>query len=123
MLRLDTVYKGKRSNDLLKKKQFFTEEYKVLGVETGPMRVIDPQTGLEQSIQTLTSVVIEHKGNPVHVGSGFNQADRLKFFNNQDLIVGKTISVRYFEECQDKTGKQSLRFPTFVALHGDKRTT
>ena len=70
MLRMDWFYKGKRSQDMLKVKHFETEEYKVIGIETGPMRVISPETGLEVTIDTLKSVVIHHKGNPVNVGSG-----------------------------------------------------
>ena len=31
--------------------------------------------------------------------------------------------VKYFEECKDKNGKLSLRFPTLKAIHGRKRLT
>lgn len=123
MVRLNTTYKGKRSNDILKVKKFFTEEYKVLGHEVGPMRIIDPGTGLETTIETLKSVVIEHKANQVNVGSGFTLDERQKFYADPKLIVGKIISVRYFEETPpNDEGKISLRFPTFVTLHGTKRT-
>lgn len=124
MLRLDTKYKGKRSNDILKVKNFCTEEYKVQAIETGPMRVISEDSGLEETIETLKSVVIEHKGNEVHVGSGFTIDQRKEYFKDPKKIVGKVISVRYFEETKDsKDGKLSLRFPTFVGLHGSKRST
>lgn len=123
MVRCNTTYKGKRSNDILKVKKFFTEEYKVLDHEVGPMRIIDPDTGLETTIETLKSVVIEHKSNQVNVGSGFTLDERQKFYTNPTFIVGKIISVRYFEETPpNDEGKISLRFPTFVALHGTKRT-
>jgi DNA ligase-1 len=123
MVRLNTTYKGKRSNDILKVKKFITEEYKVLGHEVGPMRIIDPGTGLETTIETLKSVIIEHKANQVNVGSGFTLDERQKFYADPKLIVGKIISVRYFEETPpNDEGKISLRFPTFVTLHGTKRT-
>jgi len=121
MLRLDTGYKGKRSNDILKVKNFITEEYVVQDYEIGTMRIIDKDTGLEKTIETLKSVRIIHKGNDVSVGSGFDIDERNMYYNNPNLIVGKTISVRYFEESKSKDGKLSLRFPTFVALHGEKR--
>jgi len=67
-------------------------------------------------------VVIEHKSNPVNVGSGFTLDERQKFYANPTFIVGKIISVRYFEETPpNDEGKISLRFPTFVALHGTQR--
>ena len=123
MLRMNTTYKGKRSNDILKVKKFFTEEYTVLDYETGPMRIIDPSSGLETMIMTLKSVVIEHKNNRVNVGSGFSLNERQSYYINPKQIVGKVISVRYFEETPpDEEGKTSLRFPTFVAIHGNKRT-
>jgi DNA ligase-1 len=121
MVRLDTAYKGKRSNDILKMKKFYTEEYKVVDYEVGPMRIINNQTGLEETIQTLKSVIIEHKENKVNVGSGFSLDERRKYYENPDLIVGKIIGVRYFEESSDKDGKLSLRFPTFIANYGNKR--
>jgi DNA ligase-1 len=122
MLRRDAGYKGKRSNDLLKVKQFETEEYVVESIESGPMRMIDQASGLEVTVTTLKSVCIRHKGNLVGVGSGFSLAERHRFHANPNEIVGQTISVRYFEECQDSKTKQcSLRFPTFVCVHGEKR--
>lgn len=122
MLRMDTEYKGKRSNDILKVKNFQTEEYVVQGYDTTSIRMINEKTGLENNVQVLKSVHIEHRGSVVHVGSGFNFNERRSFFENPDLIVGKTISVKYFEESQDSSGKVSLRFPIFTALHGAKRS-
>jgi len=121
MLRMNTFYKGKRSNDILKVKNFHTEEYVVEGYESGPMRIISDETGLETTVNVLKSVQIHHKGNLVSVGSGFSIEEREKFMKCPDLIVGKTISVKYFEESKDQSGKLSLRFPVFVALYGKKR--
>lgn len=113
MLRLDTEYKGKRSNDILKVKNFYTEEYEVQDIETGVLRVIDPTTKLEIEEEMLKSVIILHKNEQVNVGSGFSIADRRRFFKHPKEIIGKKITVRYFEESRDSEGKVSLRFPTF----------
>jgi DNA ligase-1 len=122
MIRLDTTYKGKRTNDILKVKKFSTEEYKVIGYEVGPMRMIDNQTGLEKTIETLKSVKILHKQSKVDVGSGFSLDERMKYYKNPELIVGKIITVQYFEETPpDKDGNVSLRFPTFIHNHGTTR--
>ena len=122
MLRKDTGYKGKRSNDLLKVKKMHDDEYVVQDVESGPFRIIDPGTGLETTIETMTNVIIEHKGNPVSVGSGFTIGQRQKYYTSPDKIIGKEITVQYFEESQDKTGKHSLRFPVckFVFEEGTR---
>ena len=98
MIRKDAPYKGKRTNDLLKVKKMHDEEYVVQDVEFGPFRVIDPGTGLEATIETMTNVIIEHKGNPVSVGSGFTIGQRQKYFMFPELIGGKEITVQYFEE-------------------------
>ena len=36
-------------------------------------------------------------------------------------IVGKIITVQYFEETKNDKGGISLRFPTVKIVHGDKR--
>jgi DNA ligase-1 len=119
MIRKDVGYKGKRSNDLLKVKKMHDDEYIVEDVEFGPFRVIDSETGLETTIQTMTNVIIEHKGNVVSVGSGFSLDQRDRYFNYPEKIIGKEITVQYFEESQDKTGKHSLRFPVCKAVFED----
>jgi DNA ligase-1 len=113
ILRLDTTYKGKRSFDLLKVKKFCDAEYKILKVETGPFRVIT--NGIEVEENMLTNIIIEHKGNRVSVGSGFSLEERRLFFNNPELLIGKEITVKYFEETEtekDGVKVKSLRFPT-----------
>ena len=121
MLRKNTTYKGKRSNDILKCKKFIDDEYIVKDIETGPFRIIDKGTGLETEIMTMTNVIIEHKGNPVSVGSGFSIGDRQVYFNDPSKILGKEITVQYFEESQDKTGKFSLRFPVCKTVYENGR--
>lgn len=123
ILRKNTEYQGKRSSDILKVKKFFREEYKVEDMAFSKMRVINDKTGLEEEIETLKSVTIRHKGFPVDVGSGFTLSERKDFYKNPEKIKGKTISVQYFEETKDKKGNISLRFPTFLCVHGNKRDT
>jgi len=121
MIRKNTTYKGKRSNDILKCKKFIDDEYIVKNIETGPFRVIDKVTKKEKTIDTMTNVIIEHKGNEVSVGSGFSLDQRDKYFNNPTDIIGKEITVQYFEESQDKTGKFSLRFPVCKVIYEQGR--
>jgi len=121
MLRKDVGYAGKRTKDLLKVKKFSTEEYAIEDVKVGPFRVIDPKTGLETTVETVTAVQIRHKGYPVFVGSGFSLKERSQMYKNQAAVKGKVIAVQYFEETQDKNGNLSLRFPTFKCWYGNSR--
>lgn len=121
MLRKNDVYKGKRSNDILKVKKMHDDEYIVKDVEVGPFRIIDKKLRKEVTIETMTNVIIEHKGEPVSVGSGFTIADRQHYYDNPKDIIGKEITVQYFEESQDKTGKFSLRFPVCKAVYQNGR--
>ncbi|KAG0054234.1 hypothetical protein BGZ83_011665 [Gryganskiella cystojenkinii] len=101
MLRKDVGYEGRRSRNLLKIKQFHDAEYKVEDVTLGRMRLPFEGEYIERD-QVLTSVVIRHRGNRVGVGSGFSVEDRIRFGRNPSLILGKTITVQYFEESKTK---------------------
>ena len=121
MLRADEPYKGKRSKDLLKYKSFFDDEYEVIDTEMGPFRyVLD---GKEHEETMLSCVMIKHKGHIVRVGSGFSIEQRQEFYCNPCKILGKQITIQYFEETKNQEGGISLRFPTFKILHGNSRDT
>jgi len=124
MLRKDCGYKGKRTNDLLKVKKFFDEEYVVKSIEVAIHRVI--VDGLEVEEELLSNVIIEHKGCDVGVGSGFNQEER-RMYNvpdfHPDSLVGKTITVQYFEETLNQDGCHSLRFPVIKHVYENGRNT
>jgi len=117
MLRKDTEYEGKRSKNLVKVKKFHDAEYEVIDYDTDTAEVV--RNGRCETIEMLSQVWIEHKGYKVKVGSGFNQEQRIKYMN--ESIIGKTITVQYFEETKNDKGGISLRFPTVKIVHGDKR--
>jgi DNA ligase-1 len=120
MLRADEPYKGKRSKDLLKYKSFFDDEYEVIDTEMGPFRYV--KDGAEHEETMLSCVMINHKDYTVRVGSGFSIEQRQEFYKNPKKILGKQITVQYFEETKNQDGGLSLRFPTFKVLHGSART-
>jgi DNA ligase-1 len=120
MLRKDSTYKGKRSNEILKVKQMFDEEYIVVDLENDIHRVIVDGSEVEELM--LKNVIIEHKGNQVRVGSGFSHEQRRHYFENPNEILGKQITVQYFEESQSKSGEYSLRFPVIKAVYDGVRT-
>ena len=117
MLRKDTFYEGKRSKNLLKVKSFYDAEYKVLGWDIDNHEVV--RDGKSESMTMLSQVWIEHKGHIVKVGSGFSQDQRLQYMDGS--IVGKTITVQYFEETKNQDGGISLRFPTVKHIYDNER--
>jgi DNA ligase-1 len=119
MLRKDAPYQGKRSNDVLKVKQFYDAEYVVVDIENAVNRVI--VDGKEVEEMMMRNVVIEHKGNRVQVGSGFNHEQKRYYFENPNEIIGKQITVQYFEETKNQNGGISLRFPTVKAIYENGR--
>jgi DNA ligase-1 len=119
MVRANEPYKGKRSKDLLKVKKFFDDEYTVVDTEMGPFRYIKDSAECEETM--LSCVMIQHKGHTVRVGSGFNIEQRQEFYKHPKKILGKEITVQYFEETENEKGGLSLRFPTFKFLHGSNR--
>ena len=119
MLRKDAPYQGKRSNDVLKVKQFYDAEYVVVDIENAVNRVIVDGKEVEELM--MRNVVIEHKGYRVQVGSGFSHEQKRYYFENPNEIIGKQITVCYFEESRNQNGGISLRFPTFKGVYENKR--
>ena len=118
MLRKDVGYEGKRSKNLVKVKKFHDAEYEVIDFDIDDHEVV--RDGKSETIKMLSQVWIEHKGHKVKVGSGWSQEQRLQYMDGS--IVGKIITVQYFEETKNDKGGISLRFPTVKVVHGKERT-
>jgi|TARA_B100000424_G_scaffold104468_1_gene78711 DNA ligase-1 len=117
MLRKNEGYEGKRTKNLLKVKKFYDAEYKVIDFDIDDHEVV--VNGRSETVPMLSQVWIEHKGHKVKVGSGWTHDQRLKYIDGS--IVGKIITVQYFEETKNQEGGISLRFPTVKVVHGEKR--
>ncbi len=94
-------------------------EYIVENIIMDNMRFLEDGQDIER--ETLASVIIEHKNNKVKVGSGFSKEQREFYYKHPDEILGKTITVQYFEETKNQEGGISLRFPTIKCVHGKER--
>ena len=110
MVRKNVGYEGKRTQNLLKVKKFHDAEYQVIDLDFEDHRVI--RDGKEVVMPMLAQAWIEHKGYKVAVGSGWNQEQRIRYQKNPSELIGKTITVQYFEESKNQQGGLSLRFPT-----------
>ena len=125
VLRKDTQYKGKRSNDLIKVKEFNECELVITGVETGPFRVINYKpdgTSYEATEEVVTNLQSSYQGFPISIGSGLSIESRRLFKQHPEFIIGKTVTVKYFESTVNESGGVSLRFPTLKTIHGLERT-
>lgn len=109
---LDSKYETKRSTGILKMKKFRSCDILCTGVEEG--------TGNFKGI--LGSIVCDYKGYRLNVGTGFSQHERELYWDNPELVLGKIVEIRYFEETSNsRDNGLSLRFPSWVGrIRGDK---
>jgi DNA ligase-1 len=69
----------------------------------------------------LSAIKIPYKGNTVSVGSGFSIEQRQEFYKNPKKILGKTVTIQYFEETLNEQGLYSLRFPVLKHIYDSGR--
>ena len=107
MLNRDAKYMRKRHSGILKVKQFYTVDLKIIDILEGNGRLKG----------RLGSFVVKYKDNVLNVGSGMTDEQRDIFWNKREELIGRVIEVKYKEESRDKeTRKPSLQFPIFVRL-------
>lgn len=119
MVRKNIPYEGTRSHNLLKVKKFHDNEYTVLECVNGTIRWTE--NGQQVEKECLSSIIIEHKGYRVSVGSGFSKEQREYYLNRHNELVGKTVTIQYFEETQNQMGGYSLRFPVVKHIYQNGR--
>lgn len=115
MIRKDTIWEGKRTDNLLKIKEFHDGEFTITGYTLGDFRYKN-----EVLHNVLASVDVDYKGYKCSVGSGWSLDERLEYAKNPEALVGKTLKVKYFEETTNAAGEKSMRFPTKVFLYGEE---
>jgi len=121
MLRKNEEFKTGRLKTLLKVKKFLDDEYVVQDVEIADMTTAEPGLG-NVTYTGVKSLIIEHKGSKVNVGSGLTKEQRKEWYVNPSKIIGKTVTVKYFEETKNQNGTWSLRFPVLKAVYENGRT-
>lgn len=116
MIRKDTVWEGKRTNNLLKIKEFNDGEFTIVDYVLG-----DFYYKGDTLKNVLAAVMVENEdGVKAKVGSGWSLEERKRLSNDPQSLIGKTIKVKYFETTTDENGTPSLRFPIKVFLYEDE---
>lgn len=119
IIRKNIAYEAKRSSNVLKVKKFNDDEFVVKKILTGKITVVE--NGKKIQLETLSSVIVDYGGDEVGVGSGFSLEDRKKIFACPESIIGKKITVQYFESTENKKGGKSMRFPTVKTIWWEER--
>ncbi len=104
--KLHSPYEHKRTLDWLKVKKLYSLDLRCVGVVESKSH-----PGILGVIQ------VDACGTICNVGTGFTYEQRLKFWNNPKLIVGKIVEVRFME----RTPAGKLRMPVFVRIRDDKQ--
>jgi len=120
MLRKNEEFKTGRLKTLLKVKLFCDDEFTVKDIEISEMTTAEPGKG-NVKYTGVKSLIIEYKGCKVNVGSGLSKEQRKDWYVHPEHVIGKTITVKYFEPTRDQSGSWSLRFPVLKAVYDSKR--
>lgn len=104
-------YEFNRSKNMLKVKQMYPID----------LRVVDVLEGSGINKGKVGALLVNYKGSPLKVGSGLTKELREKFWKDKNSIIGKIITIKYFEETTNKKdNSKSLRFPIFLEVREDK---
>lgn len=105
----DAPYQKKRTKALLKVKAF----------NDADLRIIDMKPGEGKYLGSLGCLIVDYKGTPVGVGTGYSDADRRFLWDHREELIGRVAKISYFEETTDDTGRPSLRFAGFEELRDE----
>ena len=121
MINIDTAkYQHKRTADLLKYKNAYTIDMRVVNIEYGKGKY-EGQVGALNCYYEDNDKIIS-----CSVGTGLSDEQRLEWTKHPENIEDHIVEVAYFSVSQDKdaygTRFYSLRFPRLVKVRTDKAT-
>lgn len=105
---LDGVYGfGKRSKEILKVKKF--EDADVLVTD-----ILEGEGRLEGKLGKI-EIQFKYKGkiHTNYIGSGFNDDEREYYWKHKEELIGKVITIKYFELSKNEKGGVGFRFGTW----------
>lgn len=120
MLRKDVPFETGRTKNLLKVKKFMDDEFVVSDLEIAEMTTAEPGQG-NVTYTGVKALLVPYKGNIVRVGSGLTKEQRIAWYKDPKKIIGKTVTVQYFETTKNQNGQESLRFPILKYVYENGR--
>ena len=108
MINKNAPYVTKRTSNLLKVKSWFYNDVRIIGYTEGE----------GEAIGTLGSLIVDYKGFPCGVGSGFKikNGERDWLWEHRDELIGRVCTVKCKLESKNSKGELSMNFPTWVQL-------
>ena len=105
---LSGVYSfGKRPKDILKVKKFEDGDVLVTDVLEGEGRLKGKLGKIEVQFKYENNIYTNY------IGSGFSDDEREYFWNNKEKLIGKIITIKYFELSKNEKGGIGFRFGTW----------
>lgn len=107
----DAFYQKKRTKDLIKLKQVNDSDGLVKAIYEGEGKYKNK----------LGAIDITYKDSIVRIGSGFTDEERVKYWNNPELLVGKVGTYKFTTVSHnEKDDTVNLRFGRWVGIRYDK---
>ena len=111
----DAPYETKRTKNLQKVKIFKTADVLVETIHKGEGKYAD----------TLGKITVSflYEGNKYSVdcGSGFSDEQRDYWYNHQEELIGKIVTLKIFELSKNQQGGVGLRFPIWLNIIRDEK--
>lgn len=108
----NAIWENKRVKTLLKVKEFHTADVIVYDVYEGEGNLKGKLGGIKTKFL--------HNGIECECscGSGFNLSEREYYWQHKDELIGKIVTLRYFETSNNQSDEKkiSLRFPTWLNI-------
>lgn len=106
MINKNAPYVTKRTSNLLKVKSWFYNDVKIIGYEEGQ----------GEFKGTLGCLIVDYKGFPCGVGSGFKRDERDWVWEHKDELIGRVCTVKCKLESKNNKGELSMNFPIWNGL-------
>ena len=105
--KINGFYEFKRTKQLLKVKKFNEGDVLVTDILEGEGR-------LEGTLGKI-EVQFKYKGDIYtnNIGSGFSDEEREYYWEHKDELIGKIVTIKYFEITKNEQGGFGFRFPTW----------
>ena len=98
---------GKRSKDILKVKKFEDADVLVTNVLEGEGKFKGKLGKIEVRFKYKDKIYINY------IGSGFNEFERDYFWMHKEELIGKIVTIKYFELSKNEKGEVGFRFGTW----------